>query len=115
MKDADLESFCRNGEIRVRRELVFSQDQSTINLRFLIRFFVARKNRASAMLSRLAPIIANASVVTGFDNYPKVSDAFKRKRKVQTRVLLHPETKSTNVIDRHEFVRRGCYEFRSSV
>lgn len=39
MKDADLESFCRNSEIRVRRELVFSQDQSTINFALFARFF----------------------------------------------------------------------------
>lgn len=77
-----------------------------------IRFFTARKNRASVMLSQLASIFANASIVTGFGNYPKLSDAFKRKRKIQIRVFIATETKSTNVIDRYEFVRRGISMLR---
>lgn len=43
MKDADLESLCRNSGIRVRRELGFSQDQSTINFALFAQFQIGRK------------------------------------------------------------------------
>lgn len=70
------------------------------------------ENRASVTLSRLVSILANAPIVTGFGDYPKVSEAFKRKRKIQIRVFIATETKSTNVIDGYEFVRRGIAMLR---
>lgn len=137
MKDADLESLCRNDEIRVRRELVFSQDQLTINFALFARFQIDRQALKTYFRSCQSFFILYREEESSFCNAKPTGfnfcECFGRHgirqlsegiRRVQTKsedtdptvYCIRRQSLRTSSIDTSSFaVESRCYEFRSSV